>query len=97
MALRLTTDTGERHILETPDGMTDAEAVHELIRRTWLGEHGWAQTSSGMVNLDHVVRIEPAGISELAAAIADDERDVEGQLAAGNGTIDSRVKGQRLI
>ena len=52
---------GERHILETPDGMSDAEAVHDLIRRTWLGEHGWAQTSSGMVNLDHVVRIEAPG------------------------------------
>ena len=76
VALRLTTDTGERHILETPDGMTDAEAVQDLIRRTWLGASGWAQTSSGMVNLDHVVRIEAAGVSESSAAIADDERDV---------------------
>ena len=76
VALRLTTDAGERHILETPDGMTDVEAVQDLIRRTWLGASGWAQTSSGMVNLDHVVRIEAAGVSESSAAIADDERDV---------------------
>ena len=81
VALRLTTDTGERHILETPDGMTDAEAVHDLIRRTWLGASGWAQTSSGMVNLDHVVRIEAAGVSESSAAIADDERDVQAPAA----------------
>jgi hypothetical protein len=32
VALRLTTDGGERHILETPDGMSDLEAVHDLIR-----------------------------------------------------------------
>ena len=62
-----------------------------------LATFGWAQTSSGMVNLDHVVRIEPAGIPELAAAIADDERDDEGQQAAGNGTIDPTLAGQRLI
>ena len=81
MALRLTTDTGERFMLDTPDGMSDAEAVQDLIRRTWLGEHGWAQTSSGMVNLDHVVRIEAAGVSESSAAIADDERDVQAPAA----------------
>ena len=94
MALRLTTDTGERHILETPDGMTDAEAVHDLIRRTWLGEHGWAQTSSGMVNLDHVVRIEAAGISESSAAIADDERDVHVPAADPREPVDdgSRIR-----
>jgi hypothetical protein len=97
VALRLTTDSGERHILETPDGMSDAEAVQDLIRRTWLGEHGWAQTSSGMVNLDHVVRIEAAGVSELSAAIADEERDDEERRAARNGTIDQRVDGSRLI
>ena len=58
VALRLTTDTGERRLLETPDGMTDREAAYELIRQTCLGATGWAQTSSGMVNLDQVVRIE---------------------------------------
>ena len=45
-------------MLETAEGMTDAEAVHDLIRRTWLAASGWAQTSRGMFNLDHVVRIE---------------------------------------
>ena len=45
-------------MLETRDGMTDREAVHDLIRRTWLVATGWAQTSRGMVNLDRVFRIE---------------------------------------
>ena len=45
-------------MFETPDGMTDREAVHDLIRRTWLAAREWAQTSPGMVNLDRVVRIE---------------------------------------
>ena len=77
VALRLTTDTGEWRVLETPGRMTDREVAHDLIRRTWLAASGWAQTSSGMVNLDHVVRIEAAGVSESAAEIADDERDVQ--------------------
>ena len=45
-------------MLETREGMTDAEAVHDLIRRTWLAARGWAQTSRGMFNLAHVVRID---------------------------------------
>lgn len=41
--------------------MTDREAAQELIRRTWLGASGWVETSSGMVDLDRVVRIEAVG------------------------------------
>jgi len=58
VALRLTTDSGDRHLLKTPDGMTDREAAYELIRRTWLGANRWMETSGGVVDLDCVVRIE---------------------------------------